>query len=167
MSGYLLILAIIFLGGAIATIGDRLGSRVGKARLSLFKMRPKQTAVVVTILTGSIISSLTLGILLATSRELRDGLIRIEEISRKSKQAEKELKTAIAQKQSAEVELEEAEENLDLVVDRLRGVRGSLRKAVEKQKVSERKLKDLQSRFNQAQTRLKTTEQQKQNCVTT
>ena len=104
MSGYLLILAIICLGGAIATIGDRLGSRVGKARLSLFKMRPKQTAILVTILTGSIISSLTLGILLATSERLRDGLIRIDEISKQSRLAEAQLKTAIAQKQSAELE---------------------------------------------------------------
>jgi uncharacterized protein (DUF3084 family) len=158
MSGYLLILAIICLGGAIATIGDRLGSRVGKARLSLFKMRPKQTAVVVTILTGSIISSLTLGILLATSRQLRDGLIRIDEISQKSRQAQLELKDAIAQKQSAEQDLEEAQDDLDTVVDRLRNVRGALRKAVQKQQESEKKLKQLQSKFNQAQSKLEQTE---------
>ena len=160
MSGYLLILAVIFLGGAIATIGDRLGSRVGKARLSLFKMRPKQTAVLVTILTGSVISSLTLGILLATSRELRDGLIRIDEISKRSRQAQAELKDAISQKQSAETELEEAQDNLDTVVSRLRTVRGFLRESVKKQKVSETKLKELQTRFDQAQSKLRQTEQQ-------
>ncbi|NJN23812.1 MAG: DUF3084 domain-containing protein [Acaryochloridaceae cyanobacterium RL_2_7] len=123
-------------------------------------MRPKQTAVVVTILTGSIISSLTLGILLATSRELRDGLTRIDEISRKSKLAEQKLKTAIAQKQAAESELDEAQEDLDLVKDRLREIRGSLRKAVEKQKVSEKQLKELQGRYGQAQGRLQETERQ-------
>ncbi|MEM9137445.1 MAG: DUF3084 domain-containing protein, partial [Cyanobacteria bacterium P01_F01_bin.42] len=120
MSGYLLILAIICLGGAIATIGDRLGSRVGKARLSLFKMRPKQTAVLVTILTGSVISTLTLGILLATNGTLRDGLIRIDEINRKSRLAQSELKEANKQKEAIERELKQAQTSLDTIVDRLR-----------------------------------------------
>ena len=34
MSGWLLILALLILGGVLSTLGDRLGSRVGKARLS-------------------------------------------------------------------------------------------------------------------------------------
>jgi uncharacterized protein (DUF3084 family) len=69
MDGVLLILAIIFLGGAIATVGDRIGTRVGKARLSLFNLRPRTTAILVTILTGSIISASTLGIIFATNKE--------------------------------------------------------------------------------------------------
>ena len=40
MTGWLLILAVLLLGGVLATIGDRLGSRIGKARLSLFRLRP-------------------------------------------------------------------------------------------------------------------------------
>ncbi len=35
MSGWLLILALLLLGGVLSTLGDRLGSKVGKARLSL------------------------------------------------------------------------------------------------------------------------------------
>ena len=64
-SGYILIVAILILGGVIAASGDRIGTRVGKARLSLFKLRPKQTATLVTIVTGSLIAALTLGILIA------------------------------------------------------------------------------------------------------
>ena len=52
MSGWLLILSLLVLGGVLSTLGDRLGSRVGKARLSLFNMRPRRTAVVITVLTG-------------------------------------------------------------------------------------------------------------------
>jgi uncharacterized protein (DUF3084 family) len=57
MSGWLLILSLLILGGILSTLGDRLGSRVGKARLSLFNMRPRRTAVVITVLTGSLISA--------------------------------------------------------------------------------------------------------------
>ncbi|XGB38754.1 MAG: DUF3084 domain-containing protein [Cyanobacteria bacterium LVE1205-1] len=39
-TGYVLVFAILVLGGVIATVGDRLGTRVGKARLSLFNLRP-------------------------------------------------------------------------------------------------------------------------------
>lgn len=39
------------LGGILSTLGDRLGSKVGKARLSLFNLRPRKTAVVITALT--------------------------------------------------------------------------------------------------------------------
>ena len=39
-TGYILILATLLLGGVIATVGDRLGTKVGKARLSLFNLRP-------------------------------------------------------------------------------------------------------------------------------
>ena len=59
MSGWLLILALLILGGVLSTLGDRLGSRVGKARLSLFNLRPRRTAVLITVLTGSLISALS------------------------------------------------------------------------------------------------------------
>ena len=80
MAGYLLIVSILLLGGVIATVGDRLGYKVGKARLSLFNMRPRNTAVLITILTGGFISASTLGILFAVSDPLRTGVFELEEI---------------------------------------------------------------------------------------
>ena len=71
MTGWFLLLALLVLGGVLSTLGDRLGSRVGKARLSLLGLRPKRTAVVITVLTGSLISALSLGLLLLVSRQLR------------------------------------------------------------------------------------------------
>ena len=61
MTGWLLIVTLLVLGGVLATIGDRLGTLVGKARLSIFNLRPKRTAVFITDLTGSTISALSLG----------------------------------------------------------------------------------------------------------
>ena len=78
MSGWLLILALLILGGVLSTLGDRLGSRVGKARLSLFNLRPRRTAVLITVLTGSLISALSLGLLLLVSRQLRVGLFELD-----------------------------------------------------------------------------------------
>ena len=78
MSGWLLILALLALGGVLATLGDRLGSRVGKARLSLFNLRPRKTAVLITVLTGSLISAISLGLMLAVSERLRVGLFELD-----------------------------------------------------------------------------------------
>ena len=80
MSGWLLILSLLVLGGVLSTLGDRLGSRVGKARLSLFNLRPRDTAVVITVLTGSLISAVSLGLMLLVSQQLRVGLFELDQI---------------------------------------------------------------------------------------
>ena len=73
VSGYVLIGVILFLGGIIAVSGDRIGSKVGKARLSLFKLRPRQTATLVTVAAGTLLSASVLTVLLASSEQLRTG----------------------------------------------------------------------------------------------
>ena len=83
VSGWLLILALLVLGGILATLGDRLGSRVGKARLSLFNLRPRRTAVLITVLTGSLISAMSLGLMLLVSDRLRTGLFELDQLERR------------------------------------------------------------------------------------
>jgi uncharacterized protein (DUF3084 family) len=107
-SGFILILAVLILGGVIATVGDRLGSRIGKARLSLFNLRPRRTATLVTILTGTLISGSTLGILFAASESLRTGVFELRQIQRKLRQSRTELDTANTQKSQIEKELSQA-----------------------------------------------------------
>lgn len=107
-SGYILIVAILVLGGAIATLGDRIGTKVGKARLSLFNLRPRNTATLVTIITGSLISASTLGILFATSGSLRDGIFELDSILRKLRNARTDIETINAQKTKVESELAKA-----------------------------------------------------------
>ena len=83
MSGWLLILALLLLGGVLSTLGDRLGSKVGKARLSLLGLRPRSTAVLITVLTGSLISAISLGLMLLVSDRLRTGLFELDQLERR------------------------------------------------------------------------------------
>ena len=92
MSGWLLIILLLLLGGVLATLGDLLGSRIGKARLSFFNLRPRRTAVLITVFTGSLISAISLGLMLLVSRELRVGLFELDAIQARIKSGEKELK---------------------------------------------------------------------------
>ncbi|GDX72664.1 hypothetical protein LBMAG39_10970 [Cyanobium sp.] len=91
MSGWLLILALLLLGGVLSTLGDRLGSKVGKARLSLLGMRPRRTAVLITVLTGSLISGISLGLMLLVSDRLRTGLFELDQIERRLKDSREAL----------------------------------------------------------------------------
>jgi uncharacterized protein (DUF3084 family) len=118
-SSYILIAAILILGGLIAALGDRLGTKVGKAKLRLFNLRPRQTAVVVTMVTGTLIAASTLGILLALSSSLRSGLFRLEEIQKQRRQVEKELTTVTQQKERVSQELSDVKVRQEEIRDRL------------------------------------------------
>ncbi len=74
MQGVLLILYILVISSLIAVVGDRVGYRVGKKRLTLFNLRPRHTAILVAIVTGLAISSLTLATLLLLNRSLTTAL---------------------------------------------------------------------------------------------
>ena len=83
MTAWLKILLVLILGGILSTLGDRLGTRVGKARLSIFKLRPKSTAVLITVFTGSIISAISFATMVVFDRDLRVGLFQLEDIREK------------------------------------------------------------------------------------
>ena len=108
MSGWVLIIALLVLGGVLSTLGDRLGSRVGKARLSLFNMRPRRTAVLITVLTGSLISALSLGLMLLVSRQLRVGLFELDGLQQKLQDSRRQLQKNRVALESAEDERRQA-----------------------------------------------------------
>merc|ERR1711991_703775 len=51
-----------------------LGTKIGKARFSILKLRPKKTATIATIITGSFMSAISIGLLILVSEELRQRL---------------------------------------------------------------------------------------------
>jgi len=122
VSGWILILALLILGGVLSTLGDRLGSKVGKARLSLFRLRPKKTAVVITVLTGSLISAISLGLMLLVSDRLRTGLFELDQIEKRLRDSRdalassrKDLAQSRSALRSAEEERSEAQSQLKVV----------------------------------------------------
>lgn len=80
MYGIMLIVVLVLTGGVIAFIGDRLGSKVGKKKLSLFGLRPKHTSILVTIITGILITTVTFGILAIASKDVRTALFGMDKL---------------------------------------------------------------------------------------
>ncbi len=131
-----LVTAIVILGGVIATVGDRLGSRVGKARLSLFNLRPRQTAVLITILTGLTISASTLGVLFASSKELRDGVFKLAKIKQELRHSGQDLERLQARQQGMIRQLERSRTEELIAQKALRTTNLSLSQARQQQRVT-------------------------------
>lgn len=167
ITGYILVIAVLVLGGVIATLGDRIGMRVGKARLSLFRLRPRQTATVVSILTGSVISASTLALLFGVSQQLRTGVFELESIQSDLSDARNSLRETRESKQSIESEKAEIEAALSdarrrqrRAQDSLRNINQSLRQAVARQRTTQEELQQTQTQLGQIRTQLGTVSQQ-------
>jgi uncharacterized protein (DUF3084 family) len=159
-TGLVLIAAILILGGVIATVGDRLGTRVGKARLTLFNLRPRKTATLITILTGGVIAASTLGILFAVSDNLRTGVFDLERIRRESRLAAEDRDKAKAEREQIERRLESSRRRQEAAKRRLATINEYLKAANERQartaeqlNRSQAQLGAVQSKFQQAQDR--------------
>jgi len=128
VSGWLLILALLLLGGVLSTLGDRLGSKVGKARLSLMGMRPRRTAVLITVLTGSLISGISLGLMLLVSDRLRTGLFELDQIERRLKDSREALNRSQALLESSRGAVRTAEQGRQQARSQLTRVEGQARR---------------------------------------
>ncbi|PMQ01838.1 MAG: hypothetical protein CBR30_04005 [Dictyoglomus sp. NZ13-RE01] len=82
MSGFLLIIILIILSGVIAYLGDYVGRKVGKKKLSLFNLRPKYTSRLVSVITGILIMVSTLLILTFFSENVRTAIFGLDRLKR-------------------------------------------------------------------------------------
>jgi len=90
--GALLIPVLIVLSGAIALVGNAVGRNIGRRRLSIFGLRPRHTAQVITVLTGMLITVTTLLVVLALSQEARVALFRLNEVLQETRRLEEEIR---------------------------------------------------------------------------
>ena len=82
MSGFgiRIIIVIIVLSGTIAYIGDLLGRFIGKKRLTIFRLRPKYTAISITVIIGILIATSTIAAIVAISNDARTALFGLDEL---------------------------------------------------------------------------------------
>ena len=124
----MLIVVLVLTGGVIAFIGDRLGSKVGKKKLSLFGLRPRHTSILVTIITGILITTVTFGILAIASKDVRTALFgmnklkaelnekqsMLEEASGALVNVKNDLNTTKEEYAKSKKDLEETQEDLEI-----------------------------------------------------
>lgn len=79
-ANWFLILSLILGSAALAFLGDVLGFRYGKQRISIFGLRPKYTSRLITAITGGVITVIVLGVLSAFSQDVRTALFSMNYI---------------------------------------------------------------------------------------
>jgi uncharacterized protein (DUF3084 family) len=144
-SALFLIASVLVSGGLLAVLGDYLGSKIGKARLRLFNLRPRQTAQVVTILTGTFIAASTLAINFALSKPLRQGVFELQSILKQLRTATADLNKVAAEKQQVEKHLTAAKQEQEAVGKRLLKINRNFTQARAKLKAASSQAERLRS----------------------
>ena len=102
-----LILSLIFGSAVLAVLGDILGFKYGKQRISVFGLRPKYTSRLITAATGGIISIVILTVLSALSQHVRTALFSMQYV-------QQQLMDLRLQLRDSQTNAEQALEDLDL-----------------------------------------------------
>jgi len=83
MYSLILISTVIIISGLIAFVGDWVGLKIGKKRVTIFGLRPHSTAIFITIISGILIAIITVTILAISSHDVRTALFGMEELKEK------------------------------------------------------------------------------------
>jgi uncharacterized protein (DUF3084 family) len=107
------------MGGIIAYNGDLIGRRFGKRRVSLFGLRPKYTAILITSITGVMISALTTAALFLVATPVREVILNGERalrdnelLARQKRTLELSVKEERQLASAAQLRREQAEEEV-------------------------------------------------------
>jgi len=107
MYSLILISIVIIISGLIAFVGDWVGLRIGKKRVTIFGLRPHSTAIFITIISGILIAIITVSILAISSNDVRTALFGMEELKGKLSYLSREVELRNAQLSSTKEDLKE------------------------------------------------------------
>ncbi|NUQ01327.1 MAG: DUF3084 domain-containing protein, partial [Armatimonadetes bacterium] len=118
---------ILLFSGLIAYVGDTIGRRIGRKRLSLLGMRPRNTAIFFTVITGMLIASLAVGAILLVSEGARQRILHFTEtvtrLQAQATQQQQQRERAEALARAARAQKSQAERQLVVAGEALRTAR--------------------------------------------
>jgi len=107
MYSLILVFTLIVISGLIAFVGDWVGLKIGKKRVTIFGLRPHHTAVFITIISGILIAIITVTILAISSNDVRTALFGMEELKEKLTYLSREVGIRNVQLSTTKEELKE------------------------------------------------------------
>ena len=113
-TNWLLIFSLVFGSAALSVLGDSLGSKYGKKRMSLFGLRPKHTSRLITAFTGALIAAGVLAVMSVFSQDVRTALFGMKMLKQQMYDLQFQLTRSEENAQQARVNLAEAAASLDL-----------------------------------------------------
>ena len=134
-------------GGLIAWLGDVIGYRVGKARRSLFGLRPRTTARLIGVAVGAVLPLIGLGVAAAGSQQVRIALLHLQELRAEAARLRQANQRLIASQRELRAKVQQLEEQVTRAQARVKRAESDAEKA-------ENRLRKLQGRLAAAQARL-------------
>ena len=107
MYSLILVFTLIIISGLIAFVGDWVGLKIGKKRVSIFGLRPHHTAIVITVISGILIAIITITMLAISSNDVRTALFGMEELKGKLTYLSREVELRNTQLSSTKEDLKE------------------------------------------------------------
>ena len=147
MVGIRLIIIMAVVGGFIAYLADKMGSKIGKKKMSIFGLRPKHTSILLTVTSGTIIAVLTIGVVAVSSQSARTALFGMEKLQR-------ELKLLNAEKEDATLALNEAKGKVDEQYKKIGELDARMQESMRENDAMEAKLAEVNSMYSRAQEAL-------------
>jgi len=111
---------LVFIGGLIAYLGDKVGMRIGRRRLTLFGLRPKHTSTLVTITTGILIAAASVTVLSIASEDVRTALFRMQELQQALVTTRAQYETVLDELERRQAELEQTQAQRDAATRELK-----------------------------------------------
>lgn len=149
--GILIFCVLAVMGGLIAFLGDKIGSKVGKKRISLFGMRPKYTSILVTVLTGIMIALMTIGVLSALSENVRTALFGMEQLQGELGRLGSEVQQKNAELERSKAQLAEQTTEYNRMTERVRETNTQLARAQEQESYMRAQLQVVEEAYRKAQ----------------
>lgn len=118
--GIRLMIFLAIMGGAIAYIADKLGSKIGKKRLTVFSLRPHDTSVLLTVLSGVLISLCSVLILAVSSNSARTALFGMEKLQNEIRTLQADRETALKEYESLQDTLRSKNEEIAALDKKIR-----------------------------------------------
>ena len=112
-TNWLLIFSLVFGSAALSVLGDSLGSKYGKKRITLFGLRPRRTSQLITAITGALIAVSILGVISVFSQDVRTALFGMKILKQQMYDLQFQLNRSEENAQQARIDLAEASASLD------------------------------------------------------
>ena len=149
--GAAIFLVLIVMGGVIAFLGDRIGSKVGKKRITLFGLRPKYTSVIVTIISGVLISFSTVAVMAVVNENVRVALFGLSRLQAQMNDLNQEIKVKNRELENGKRQLEARNKEYEDVTKKSEETSRELDRVESQRVYMENELASVQDAYDEAQ----------------
>lgn len=148
MVGIRLIVIMAIVGGLIAYIADKMGSKIGKKKMTIFGLRPKYTSILLTVLSGVLISVLSIVTVTISSESARTALFGMDKL-------QKELKSLNDEKDRAAEALIEASGKVQKQNETIAALDKEIKNSTNAKEKMEFELASMNAKYDSAQEEVK------------